>query len=203
MGKGTGILCFAWSAAMLMYVPCVALCVNPPLLAGRMFLILAAWYVLWMLPYLFFPRKFCYRLAVAVLFAGSLLNLAHWLVLKSPLNLSSLFVLLNTNGSEAVEFVSLKASLRWLLLLPYLFLALQAFRRVPAVYFGKMGVSPFLKMVAYRRRQFHPPYLDDGCCGLHCCCLCRFFMVRRPGTDVWCVRLCLTLNGHYAPFQRK
>ena len=139
LGKGTGILCFAWSAAMLMYVPCVALCVNPPLLAGRMFLILAAWYVLWMLPYLFFPRKFCYRLAVAVLFAGSLLNLAHWLVLKSPLNLSSLFVLLNTNGSEAVEFVSLKASLRWLLLLPYLFLALQAFRRVPAVYFGKMG----------------------------------------------------------------
>ncbi len=128
---------FVWSAAMLMYVPCIALYVNPPLVVGRIFLILAAWYVLWMLPFMFFPRKFCYRTAVAVLFAGGLLNLAHWLVLKCPLNVSSLFVLLNTNGSEAAEFVSLKASLRWLLLLPYLFLAVMAFRHVPEISSGK------------------------------------------------------------------
>ena len=58
---------FVSVALMLLYVPCTALCINPPLVAGRIFLILAAWFVLWMLPFLFFPRKFCYRTAVAVL----------------------------------------------------------------------------------------------------------------------------------------
>ena len=146
MKNNRSVYLFVWLVAMVLYVPCVALCVNPPLVVGRIFLILAAWYVLWMLPFLFFPRKFCYRTAVAVLFAGGFLNLAHWLVLKCPLNVSSLFVLLNTNGSEAMEFVSLKASFRWLLLLPYLFLAVMAFRHVPDISSEK-GVSRVVRIV--------------------------------------------------------
>ena len=116
---------------MVYYVPAAALCINPPLLAGRSLLILSAWLCLLLLPYVFIPRKAVYRTAVLLFFLDGFANLAHWLVLKCPLNVSSLFILLNTNGSEAMEFVSLKGSLRWLLMLPYLFLAVQAFRKVP------------------------------------------------------------------------
>lgn len=120
-----------WLPAMVFYVPCAACFVNAPLLTGRAFAVLAAWLGLWLLPYLVFKRKFLYRVAVALLFADSLLNLAHWLVLKAPVNVSSLFVMLNTNAQEAAEFVSLKGSGRWLLLLPYLGLAWGAFAHVP------------------------------------------------------------------------
>ena len=130
---GSAAFPFLWPAAMVCYVPCAAFCIHPALFQGRSLLIAAAWLALWMLPYLFFRRKWLYRMAVAVLFLDGLLNLTHWLVLKCPLNVSSLFVLLNTNGSEAMEFVSLKASLRWLLLLPYLFFVVMAFRRVLAL----------------------------------------------------------------------
>ena len=124
---------FIWPAAMVIYVPCMALLLHTSLFTGRSLLIVLAWLALWMLPFLFFPKTFCYRAAVSILFAGGLLNLTHWLLLKYPLNVSSLFVLLNTNGNEAMEFVSLKASLRWMLLFPYLLLAIMAFRFVPAV----------------------------------------------------------------------
>ena len=124
---------FLWPAAMVLYVPCVALLLRPSLFEIRNMLIVIAWLVLWMLPFLFLKKKICYRLAVTLLFVGGLLNLIHWLLLKYPLNVSSLFVLLNTNGNEAAEFISLKASLRWLLLLPYLLLAVPSFLFVPDV----------------------------------------------------------------------
>lgn len=119
-----------WLAAMVFYVPVAAMAIRPALVPFRTFLILAAWTVLWLLPYIFFRRKVFCRFAMIPLFVGGLLNLAHWLVLRCPLNVSSLFILLNTNGSEAMEFVSLKMSLRWLLLLPYLFFAWMAFHRI-------------------------------------------------------------------------
>ena len=132
-------LAIIWPAAMVVYVPLAGLCVNPPLFAGRSLPVAAAWLVLWMLPFLLSRCRFCYRPAVLLLFAGGFLNLAHWLVLKCPLNVSSLFVLLNTNGSEVAEFVSLKASPRWLLVLPYLLIAVQAFCHVPELPAEKTG----------------------------------------------------------------
>ena len=119
-----------WLLAMPFYVPVVALAIRPALVPFRTFLILAAWTALWLLPYVFFRKRVFCRIAMIPLFAGGLLNLAHWLVLRCPINVSSLFILLNTNGSEAMEFVTLKMSLRWLLLLPYLFFAWMAFRRI-------------------------------------------------------------------------
>lgn len=120
-----------WLVAMVFYVPLVAMCINPPLFAAHNLLILLAWFCLLLLPYIFFSRKWVYRVIVTLFFIDGFLNLSHWLVLKCPLNVSSLFILLNTNGSEAMEFISLKGSLRWLLMLPYLFLVIQAFRKVP------------------------------------------------------------------------
>ena len=120
-----------WLLAMVYYVPAVALCINPPLLAGRSLLILFAWLCLLLILYVFVPKKAVYRTVVLLFFLDGFINLAHWLVLKCPLNVSSLFILLNTNGGEALEFVSLKGSLRWLLLIPYLFFTVQAFRKIP------------------------------------------------------------------------
>jgi len=120
-----------WLLAMVYYVPLVALCINPPLFVAHNLLILFAWLSLLLIPYFLCPNKWIYRSVVLLFFIDGFLNLSHWLVLKCPLNVSSLFVLLNSNGSEAAEFISLKGSLRWLLLLPYLFLVVQAFRKVP------------------------------------------------------------------------
>lgn len=130
-----------WLLAMVCYVPAAALCINPPLLAGRSLLILFAWLSLLLLPYVFVPEKAVYRTAVLLFFLDGFVNLSHWLVLKCPLNVSSLFILLNTNGSEALEFISLKGSLRWLLMLPYLFLAVQAFRKVPVFPWKRLEVK--------------------------------------------------------------
>ena len=142
-GTHTTLIRFILPVLMVMYVPCMALLLHPSLFAGRNLLITVAWLVLWMLPFLFFPKKCFYRMAVAILFIGGLLNLIHWLMLKYPLNVSSLFVLLNTNGDEAMEFIHLKASLRWLLLLPYLLLAITAFFYVPAIPIG----HPWLRVI--------------------------------------------------------
>lgn len=135
-----------WLLAMIFYVPVVALCINPPLFDGRSMLVLLAWFCLLILPYAFYQKKWVYRVVVTLFFLDGFLNLAHWLVLKCPLNASSLFVLLNTNGSEAMEFVSLKGSWRWLLVLPYLFLVVQAFRKVPI--FSKDRLYDKIKIAA-------------------------------------------------------
>lgn len=122
---------FAWLWAMVSYVPLVTLLVNPPIWDAHLLLVLSVWVFLLTLPAMLCRKQWLYRAAVVLLFVEGFVNLAHWLVLKCPISASSLFVFFNTNAQEATEFMSLKQSPRWLLLIPYIVLFVVAMKRVP------------------------------------------------------------------------
>ena len=122
---------FAWLWAMVSYVPLVTLLVNPPIWDAHLLLVLSVWVFLLTLPAMLCRKQWLYRASVVLLFVEGFVNLAHWLVLKCPISASSLFVFFNTNAQEATEFMSLKQSPRWLLLIPYIVLFVVAMKRVP------------------------------------------------------------------------
>ncbi|MBR7167747.1 MAG: DUF1705 domain-containing protein, partial [Bacteroidales bacterium] len=68
-------------------------------------------------------------------FADGLVNLFHWIVVKCPLNASSIFVFLNTNINEASEFMTIKATPLLLLLIPYTALFILALKHIPPLPF--------------------------------------------------------------------
>ncbi|MBO4646408.1 MAG: sulfatase-like hydrolase/transferase [Bacteroidales bacterium] len=120
-----------WLWGMVLYVPLTAWCIQPVLLNIRSLIIPAIWTFLLTLPAAIFRKNYLYRSAAVLLFIDGLLNLVHWLVLRCPLSATSLFVMLNTNGQEATEFIALKHSFRWLLLLPYIALFVICLIRCP------------------------------------------------------------------------
>ncbi len=122
---------YLWLWAMVSYVPLVTLLVNPPIWDAHLLLVLSVWVFLLTLPAMLCRKQWLYRAAVVSLFVEGFVNLAHWLVLKCPISASSLFVFFNTNAQEATEFMSLKQSPRWLLLIPNVVLFVVAMKRVP------------------------------------------------------------------------
>lgn len=123
---------YLWIWAMVLYVPVVTLLLNPPIWEAGLLMVLSVWTFLLTLPAMLLRKRWLYCIAVVLLFVEGLLNLSHWLVLKCPISASSLFVFFNTNAQEATEFVSLKQSPRWLLLIPYLALFVVAMKRIPS-----------------------------------------------------------------------
>lgn len=116
---------------MIFYVHCTAILLNIEVYSFRELLIAACWIPLFTIPGLYFKKYVWHVIAVSVFFAGGLLNLLHWLLLKGPLSASSLFILLNTNFNEASDFLTLKSNLRLLLVLPYLLLFFLALKKRP------------------------------------------------------------------------
>ena len=126
---------YLWLVGMVLYVPFVAMFLNFPIFAGRSYIIQLVWSVLLLLFYLIFPKKPVYRTVASVLFVDGLLNLIHWIILRAPVTAASVFVLLNTNFSEATEFMSLKLTPRFLLLIPYIIVFVIALKHVPPISF--------------------------------------------------------------------
>lgn len=120
-----------WLIAMVMYTPIVAMCLNFDVFNARIIPILLTWVILLLLPYVLIKKKFLYKIAVSLLFADGFVNLFHWIILKCPLNASSIFVFMNTNFSEASEFMTIKMSPLLLLLIPLVYLFVMAIRNVP------------------------------------------------------------------------
>jgi len=118
---------------MILFVQIVSLFVNYSIYDSRELVILCCWIPLFTLPYLITKKKFIYRIAVTALFMGGFINLCHLLILKGPITASSLFVLLNTNISEAKEFMELKSSFLMLLIIPYIFLFIVAIKNIKPV----------------------------------------------------------------------
>lgn len=113
-----------WLIAMVMYTPIVAMCLNFDVFNARIIPILLTWVILLLLPYVLIKKKFLYKIAVSLLFADGFVNLFHWIILKCPLNASSIFVFMNTNFSEATEFMAIKMDPLLLLLIPYIYICL-------------------------------------------------------------------------------
>lgn len=118
---------------MILYVQFISIFINYDLYDSRELAIYLCWIPLLSFFYYVSKKKWVYRIIVSLFFIDGLLNLSHFLILKGPLSASSLFVLANTNLNEAKEFMELKFSFLFLLLIPYLIFYFFALRKVPKV----------------------------------------------------------------------
>jgi heptose-I-phosphate ethanolaminephosphotransferase len=119
--------------AMILYVQAALLLINFHIFNARELLIYLSWIPLLMLPYFFTKKKFVYIIVISLFFLEGLINLSHILVIKAPINASSLFVLMNTNINEAKEFINLKFHFTWLLVIPYIFIYYLALKHPPTI----------------------------------------------------------------------
>lgn len=128
-----------WLIALVLFAPTVGLTLNSNAFAARSILLLMMWTAVLLTPYVLTSKRWLYVTAASLLFADGFVNLFHWVVLKCPLNASSIFVFLNTNWSEASEFMAIKTTPLLLLYIPYIALFILTLRHIPQLAFRKKG----------------------------------------------------------------
>lgn len=95
--------------------------------------------VVLLIPYILTKKRWLYKTAASLLFIDGFINLFHWIVLKCPLNASSIFVFLNTHFNEATEFMAIKMTPLLLLFIPYIALFVVVLRHIPQLSFQSKG----------------------------------------------------------------
>ena len=126
-----------WLLALVLAVPLAGLCINADAFEPRMFWLPIMWIVLLLLPYILLQKRFLYVIVASLVFVEGFINLFHWCILKCPLNASSIFVFMNTNYSEATEFMTVKMTPLLLLLVPYVLLFVLTLKHIPDLAFRK------------------------------------------------------------------
>jgi len=106
----------------------VGFIIDSDLSSSREFLITLVWIPLFTIPAILIKKDFFYKLINTLYFVIGFISLIHWILLKSPISLTSLLVISNTNYQESIEFLNLKVSYELLILLPYLFIYILALR---------------------------------------------------------------------------
>ncbi len=120
-----------WIVLMTLFTPLTGMALNYDVFAAQSILLTLVWTAVLLAPYVVTRKRGFYTAAATLLFLDGLVNLFHWIILKCPLNASSIFVFLNTNWGEASEFMTVKATPLLLLLLPYVALFVMALRNAP------------------------------------------------------------------------
>lgn len=126
-----------WLVALALAVPLVGLCINYEAFSLRMIWLPVLWVSVLLLPYVLLQKRFLYVAVATLLFIDGFVNLFHWCILKCPLNASSIFVFMNTNYSEATEFMTVKMTPLLLLLVPYVLLFVLTLKHIPYLAFQK------------------------------------------------------------------
>lgn len=124
---------------MVLYTPIIGVILNHAVFVPRSIMLLLLWTVVLLTPYIISRKKVFYIIAASILFVDGLVNLFHWIVLKCPLNASSIFVFLNTNFDEASEFMAIKMTPLLLLMIPYIILFIYTLRNIPHLAFKTKG----------------------------------------------------------------
>ena len=128
-----------WLIALVLFTPTIGMILNYDVFKVRSVLLLLIWMVVLLSPYVLTKKKWLYITAACLLFADGFVNLFHWIVLKCPLNASSIFVFLNTNFNEASEFMAIKMTPLLLLFIPYIALFIIVLKRIPQLWFRSKG----------------------------------------------------------------
>ena len=128
-----------WLIALVLFTPTIGMILNYDVFKVRSVLLLLIWMVVLLIPYVLTKKKWLYITAACLLFADGFVNLFHWIVLKCPLNASSIFVFLNTNFNEASEFMAIKMTPLLLLFIPYIALFIIVLKRIPQLSFQSKG----------------------------------------------------------------
>ncbi len=112
--------------------------IDPDLMDSRAILIDLAWIPLFTAPAVLLRKNIFYRFADLLFFLFGFIEIAHWVILKGPVTLTSLLVISNTNLQESVEFLNLKASWGLLLLIPYIAVYVLSFRESAPLLLSRM-----------------------------------------------------------------
>lgn len=113
---------------LILYPYFVGLLINPSIADHREVLILLSWLPIMLTPVLIFRKKIIENFVIVLFFLNGFASLVHWILVKAPLSATGVFVFLNSNSNEIIEFIFFKNSWRFLLLLPYLAVLFWAFR---------------------------------------------------------------------------
>ena len=137
--KSQNTLNLLWLIALVLFTPIVGLMLNHDVFAFRSVLLILMWTVVLLIPYILTKKRWLYKTAASLLFIEGFINLFHWIVLKCPLNASSIFVFLNTHFNEATEFMAIKMTPLLLLFIPYIALFIMVLRHIPQLSFHSKG----------------------------------------------------------------
>ena len=124
---------------MVLYIQIIVCITNFSDYDFREMVIWLCWIPIGLIPFYISKKKMFYYLFLCILFTDNFINLSHWLLLKGDITASSLFILINTNFSESVEFMTLKGNYNLLLLLPFILLFIYALRKIPPSFNYKEG----------------------------------------------------------------
>lgn len=124
---------------MVLYVQIIACITHFSDYDLREIVIWLCWIPIGLIPFYISKKKVFYFLFLCLLFLDNFINLSHWLLLKGDITASSLFILINTNFAESVEFMSLKGNYGLLLLIPFILLFIYALRKIPPYFNCKEG----------------------------------------------------------------
>ena len=148
MAKRTdSILNLLWLIALVLFAPAVGMVLNYDVFTFRSAFVLLMWTAVLLIPYVLTQKRCLYKVTASLLFADGFINLFHWIVLKCPLNASSIFVFLNTNFNEASEFMAIKMTPLLLLFIPYIALFFLTLRHIPKLAFRSRGEIIFWSAV--------------------------------------------------------
>ena len=89
--------------------------------------IISVWILVFTSLGLLFQTRFFPRLGVIIFTLFGFFEVSNLAILHSPINVISVLALLNTNTSEAFEFLEIKGFINLTLLIPFLFFAVKAF----------------------------------------------------------------------------
>ena len=137
--KSQNTLNLLWLIALVLFTPIVGLMLNHDVFAFRSVLLILMWTVVLLIPYILTKKRWLYKTAASLLFIDGFINLFHWIVLKCPLNASSIFVFLNTHFNEATEFMAIKMTPLLLLFIPYIALFVIVLKNIPQLSFQLKG----------------------------------------------------------------
>jgi heptose-I-phosphate ethanolaminephosphotransferase len=137
------ILYPAYLVALVLFPPIVGMFTNYELVDTRQIGILLAWIPVLTLPFLLSRFRIFYYIVVLLCFVIGFVNLGHWILIKTPVTVTGLFVMFNTNLEEALGFATAKNSLAYGLVIPYFVLFFLALRYPPKPNATK-GRIPFM-----------------------------------------------------------
>ncbi len=93
--------------------------IDSNLVESRNIIINLIWIPVFTVPAVFFNKRFILQVGNLLFFIAGFIEIAHWIILKGPVSLTSILVISNTNLQESAEFFDLKATYELLWLIPY------------------------------------------------------------------------------------
>ncbi len=124
---------------LLVFTPIiVGFIIDHELSDNRYIIINLIWIPIFTTPCIFIRKRIVYQLFISVIFLTGLMEISHWIIIKGPITITSLLVISNTNLQEAKEFLSLKATLWLIVLIPYMYLYISSVQHSPKYYQSKL-----------------------------------------------------------------